>query len=388
MTEAGGGNRTRVISLEGWSSTIELHPRLPIRLASVLLAHTHSPYAWQADVDTTVVIPVLVAALPVRGRAVRSPSVADRLLRRLAGDARGRVLDARPPPRTALPAHRAPAPERDPRGVGAAPRGARRLAARWPSGSPASRWWRLATHPAFALPVWLGNYFFWHVPPIYDAALRHQAWLIHLEHGCYFGDRDPLLVAARPGRPAPASVRRPRGVRIRGVRPRSAARPAARPLAEARLRLLRPCADGLGARPDRRPGDRRRDDGRRAGDRPVRRLPLLVPAVPRRRRRYLRQPLTRSRSGWLQWTCQSMTALRLLAAGRRRRRCSERRTSDRQRRCCSASATVLPKTSVSEVVARAGSSTRRRSRSTRRSRAARRVAPALSSRHAVVLPSE
>src|SRR4051812_12205939 len=26
---AGGGNRTRIISLEGWSSTIELHPRRP-----------------------------------------------------------------------------------------------------------------------------------------------------------------------------------------------------------------------------------------------------------------------------------------------------------------------------------------------------------------------
>jgi len=25
----------------------------------VLLAHAHSPYAWQADVDTTVVIPAL-----------------------------------------------------------------------------------------------------------------------------------------------------------------------------------------------------------------------------------------------------------------------------------------------------------------------------------------
>jgi hypothetical protein len=26
---AGDGNRTRIASLEGWSSTIELHPRLP-----------------------------------------------------------------------------------------------------------------------------------------------------------------------------------------------------------------------------------------------------------------------------------------------------------------------------------------------------------------------
>ena len=48
------------------------------------------------------------------------------------------------------------------------------------------RLWRLATLPAVALPLWLGNYFIWHVPAVYDAALRHQAWLIHLEHGCYF----------------------------------------------------------------------------------------------------------------------------------------------------------------------------------------------------------
>jgi cytochrome c oxidase assembly factor CtaG len=25
-----------------------------------------------------------------------------------------------------------------------------------------------------------------HAPVIYDAALRHQAWLIHVEHACYF----------------------------------------------------------------------------------------------------------------------------------------------------------------------------------------------------------
>jgi putative membrane protein len=48
------------------------------------------------------------------------------------------------------------------------------------------RLWRIAVHPAVALPLWLVNYFAWHVPPVYDAALEHQAWLIHLEHACYF----------------------------------------------------------------------------------------------------------------------------------------------------------------------------------------------------------
>jgi putative membrane protein len=42
------------------------------------------------------------------------------------------------------------------------------------------------TQPFVALPLWLGNYYLWHLPPVYDAALRHQEWLIHLEHACYF----------------------------------------------------------------------------------------------------------------------------------------------------------------------------------------------------------
>ena len=71
------------------------------------------------------------------------------------------------------------------------------------------RWWRLATHPACALPLWLGNYFLWHVPPVYDAALRHQAWLIHLEHGCYFATG--LLSGGRSSRTFRAGS--PRGAR-------------------------------------------------------------------------------------------------------------------------------------------------------------------------------
>ena len=42
-------------------------------------------------------------------------------------------------------------------------------------------------HPCVALPVWLADYYVWHVPAVYDAALDHQAWLIHVEHACYFG---------------------------------------------------------------------------------------------------------------------------------------------------------------------------------------------------------
>src|SRR6266540_759923 len=47
--------------------------------------------------------------------------------------------------------------------------------------------WRWLTHPLGALPAWLVNYFVWHIPAVYDAALRHQGSLIHLEHACYFG---------------------------------------------------------------------------------------------------------------------------------------------------------------------------------------------------------
>jgi putative membrane protein len=48
------------------------------------------------------------------------------------------------------------------------------------------RAWRIAVHPAVALPLWLVDYFAWHVPFVYQAALGRQTWLIHVEHACYF----------------------------------------------------------------------------------------------------------------------------------------------------------------------------------------------------------
>jgi cytochrome c oxidase assembly factor CtaG len=47
------------------------------------------------------------------------------------------------------------------------------------------RAWRLLTRPAIALPAWLGTYVVWHVPPVYEAALRHPGSLLHVEHLCY-----------------------------------------------------------------------------------------------------------------------------------------------------------------------------------------------------------
>jgi putative membrane protein len=45
---------------------------------------------------------------------------------------------------------------------------------------------RVLTNPFVALPLWLGTYFLWHVPPIYDTALEQSGWLLHLEHLTYF----------------------------------------------------------------------------------------------------------------------------------------------------------------------------------------------------------
>lgn len=45
---------------------------------------------------------------------------------------------------------------------------------------------RVVTHPLVALPLWLGVYYVWHVPPVYDYALRHPDSILHLEHASYF----------------------------------------------------------------------------------------------------------------------------------------------------------------------------------------------------------
>jgi len=37
-----------------------------------------------------------------------------------------------------------------------------------------------------ALAAWLGTYFIWHVPAVYDFALHHQHSVLHAEHATYF----------------------------------------------------------------------------------------------------------------------------------------------------------------------------------------------------------
>ena len=44
---------------------------------------------------------------------------------------------------------------------------------------------RLLTTPFVALPLWAGTYALWHVPALYDAALRHPTSLLALEHATY-----------------------------------------------------------------------------------------------------------------------------------------------------------------------------------------------------------
>lgn len=44
---------------------------------------------------------------------------------------------------------------------------------------------RVVSHPLVALPLWLANYAVWHVPTVYDAALRRPHSLLHVEHLSY-----------------------------------------------------------------------------------------------------------------------------------------------------------------------------------------------------------
>jgi cytochrome c oxidase assembly factor CtaG len=151
----------------------------------VLIAHAHSPYAWQADVDTTVVIPALsLLYLYAVGRTGASRrqlvcfGVSMLLLAvafwtplhhlglhyLLTAHLLQNVILAEWAPLFAV--------------LGISHAMAEALARR--------KAWRVATHPAVALPVWLVDYFVWHLPPVYQAALHHQSWLIHIEHACYF----------------------------------------------------------------------------------------------------------------------------------------------------------------------------------------------------------
>ena len=153
---------------------------------SLLLAHTHSPYAFQADVDTTVVVPALsliylwaygqlgaprwrvacyAGSMALLAIAFWTPLHHLGLHYLLTAHLLQNVILAEWAPLLAV--------------LGISRPMAEKLAR--------LRAWRALTHPLVALPVWLGNYYVWHIPQVYDTALHHQSWLIHIEHACYFG---------------------------------------------------------------------------------------------------------------------------------------------------------------------------------------------------------
>src|SRR5438067_12981872 len=50
-------------------------------------------------------------------------------------------------------------------------------------GLRAGSWW--VFRPAVALPLWIVTYIAWHLPWVYDYALRHPHSLLHVEHAMY-----------------------------------------------------------------------------------------------------------------------------------------------------------------------------------------------------------
>jgi cytochrome c oxidase assembly factor CtaG len=143
-----------------------------------------SPYAWQADFDTTVVVPTLgLAYLFLAGRYAATR-------REVTLFSAGLVLVALAfwSPLHHLGLHYLLTAHLL-QNVILAEWAPLLVAASIPAAAAAAtsrfRVFRFVTAPAFALPTWLLGYYAWHVPAIYDAALRNPP-LIHAEHAWYF----------------------------------------------------------------------------------------------------------------------------------------------------------------------------------------------------------
>ena len=134
--------------------------------------------------------------------------------------------------------------------------------------------------PFVALPLWLVAYYTWHLPWIYDAALRQPA-LAAPSRAPHVSRRRRLRLVA--GRPRQALGGREGRLPLRRLRPLVPARPAARADPARDLSVLRPRPAHLGPEPARRPADRGRDDGGRGGDRLLRGVRRLPAALPRGR---------------------------------------------------------------------------------------------------------
>ena len=123
------------------------------------------------------------------------------------------------------------------------------------------------------------TYFAWHLPWIYDYALRHPHSLLHARARDVSRRGHRVWWPVIHGRyPAGAKAALP----LRRLRARVAARAAARAHPAAGLLVLRARAADVGAGAARRPADRGRDDGGRAGGRLLRRLRALPAPLPPR----------------------------------------------------------------------------------------------------------
>ena len=61
---------------------------------------------------------------------------------------------------------------------------------------------RVLAHPLVALPLWAVNLYVWHLPVLYEAAVRHEA--VHaLEHACFFAGGAIMWLPVLETLPAP-----------------------------------------------------------------------------------------------------------------------------------------------------------------------------------------
>ena len=144
-----------------------------------------SPYAWPVDADAIVVVPTLVAGYALL--QVWWPSSRPRRIAFLLSQLLLLAVFATPLETWALhyllAAHLLQNVAVAEWAPGLAVYGISPALARILGQDPPGR---TLTHPLVALPIWLGTYFFWHVPWIYDTALEHSTTLLHLEHASYF----------------------------------------------------------------------------------------------------------------------------------------------------------------------------------------------------------
>jgi putative membrane protein len=75
---------------------------------------------------------------------------------------------------------------------------------------------RVFAHPLVALPLWAISLCVWHVPALFDAALRHE-WLHALQHACFFTFGAFLWAALLEVLPGPRWFRLPHRLAYVGV---------------------------------------------------------------------------------------------------------------------------------------------------------------------------